>query len=148
MLDTLPKVALSIMQPWSWLIVHGFKDVENRVWRTNYRGRVLIHAGQTLDVNAHQDLLAGRHPAGNIPHISEGVRQAYTQANAYGEIGRGGIVGITEITDCVVGLDSPWFVGLYGFTLREALPLPFMPLRGQRKFFAAEYQPPTGEAPA
>ena len=32
--------ALSIKQPWSWLIVHGHKDIENRDWSTQLRGRV------------------------------------------------------------------------------------------------------------
>ena len=37
--------ALSVRQPWAWLIVNGFKDVENRPRRTHYRGPSLIHAG-------------------------------------------------------------------------------------------------------
>jgi hypothetical protein len=32
---------ISIRQPWASLIVSGLKDVENRTWRTRYRGRVL-----------------------------------------------------------------------------------------------------------
>jgi hypothetical protein len=39
--------ALSIRQPWAWLIVHGFKPVENRDWATDYRGPLAIHAGKT-----------------------------------------------------------------------------------------------------
>ena len=41
--------AISIRQPWAWLIVHGYKDVENRTWATKHRGPILIHAGKTLD---------------------------------------------------------------------------------------------------
>jgi hypothetical protein len=41
-------LALSIKQPWSWLIVFGHKDIENRSWPTRYRGRFLIHAGRIL----------------------------------------------------------------------------------------------------
>ena len=37
--------ALSVRQPWAWLIVSGLKDVENRPRRTHYRGSLLIHAG-------------------------------------------------------------------------------------------------------
>ena len=40
--------ALSIRQPWAWLIVNGHKDIENRDWPTNFRGRLLVHAGQTM----------------------------------------------------------------------------------------------------
>jgi ASCH domain len=30
-----------IRQPWAWLIVNGIKDIENRSWRTRYRGPLL-----------------------------------------------------------------------------------------------------------
>ncbi len=36
--------AISIKQPWTYLIASGIKDVENRSWETSYRGRVYIHA--------------------------------------------------------------------------------------------------------
>lgn len=36
--------ALSVKQPWAYLICAGIKDVENRTWATKYRGRVYIHA--------------------------------------------------------------------------------------------------------
>lgn len=37
--------ALTIKEPWASLIVQGFKKYEFRSWKTNYRGKVLIHAG-------------------------------------------------------------------------------------------------------
>ena len=40
---------LSIRQPWAALIVHGFKETENRTWSTSYRGPVLIHAALKVD---------------------------------------------------------------------------------------------------
>jgi hypothetical protein len=40
---------VTIRQPWAWAIVYGGKDVENRRWRTSYRGPLLIHAGQNAD---------------------------------------------------------------------------------------------------
>lgn len=36
--------ALTIKQPWAWAIAAGIKRVENRSWRTNYRGWLAIHA--------------------------------------------------------------------------------------------------------
>lgn len=38
---------LTVRQPWAWAIVHGGKDVENRVRNIagDYRGPVAIHAG-------------------------------------------------------------------------------------------------------
>lgn len=40
---------LTIKQPWAFAIAEGFKTIENRSRRTNYRGTLLIHAGQTHD---------------------------------------------------------------------------------------------------
>lgn len=40
---------LTIKQPWAFAIAEGFKTVENRSRRTNYRGRLLIHAGLAVD---------------------------------------------------------------------------------------------------
>ena len=37
-----------VRQPWAWLIVHGYKDIENRSWKTRYRGTLLIQASANL----------------------------------------------------------------------------------------------------
>lgn len=42
-------VALTIWQPWVELILRGDKCVENRGWRTGYRGPLALHAGQKSD---------------------------------------------------------------------------------------------------
>ena len=40
---------LSVKNPFAYLILQGGKDVENRTWTTDYRGRLYIHAsGDTL----------------------------------------------------------------------------------------------------
>lgn len=36
---------LSMWQPWASLLIYGFKRYEGRVWDTNYRGPLWIHAG-------------------------------------------------------------------------------------------------------
>ena len=41
--------AITICQPFAELIIRGVKPVENRVWRTDYRGPLLIHAGKSRD---------------------------------------------------------------------------------------------------
>jgi len=35
---------LSVQNPLSYLICIGMKDIENRTWKTNYRGKLLIHS--------------------------------------------------------------------------------------------------------
>ena len=51
--------ALSIRQPWAWLIVNGIKDVENRSWKPGLSFKkegielpikLLIHASRTIDM--------------------------------------------------------------------------------------------------
>ena len=45
--------AISIQQPWAWLIVSGQgKDIENRTrWNYKHIGRVRIHASKTIDTD-------------------------------------------------------------------------------------------------
>lgn len=116
--------ALSIRQPWAWLIVNGGKDVENRDWPTRYRGLILIHAGKgmTLDEYESADYFASV----VAPTIDVPPRES---------LERGGVVGIAELADCVERSESPWFCGKYGFVLRNVRPLPFMPWRGELGLF-------------
>lgn len=112
--------ALSIQQPWAWLIVNGYKDVENRTWSSGYRGPVLIHAG--------------RRPAPDFSRACE-VAKYLCGVRPPAELQYGGIVGIATITDCVTSDTSPWFGGPYGFRLRDARPLPFVACKGALGFF-------------
>ncbi len=40
---------LTLKQPWATLVAEGIKKYEFRSWKTNYRGKVLIHAGVGID---------------------------------------------------------------------------------------------------
>lgn len=40
---------LTIKQPWASLIVNKYKIYEFRSWKTNYRGKILIHAGLSTE---------------------------------------------------------------------------------------------------
>jgi hypothetical protein len=110
-------LALSIKQPWAWLIATGLKDIENRSWRTKFRGIFLIHASKKIDQVAydHYSLFF------DLPDISK--------------LKTGGIVGQSELIDCVDDHKSDWFFGPYGFMLRNSKPLPFSPCRGWLYFF-------------
>lgn len=131
----LPQRALSIMQPWAWLIVNGHKDIENRDWPTRFRGEVAIHAGKKADVDCLYALTCAdgpRHPVtgAQIPASSKLASFPYPAADY-----RGGIVGVAEIIGCVEGSANEWFVGRYGFVIRNARPVPFIPVRGALGFF-------------
>lgn len=120
-------LALSIRQPWAWLILHGGKDIENRDWPTKFRGRVLVHAAKGMTRDEWEGAW------GFAPQRSKSA--AAEAALTMESVERGGIVGSVEIVDCVQRSDSPWFVGRYGFVLRDPLLLPFTPWRGQLGFF-------------
>lgn len=122
-------IALSIRQPWAWLILHGGKDIENRTWGTKVRGRILIHASAGMTVGEWEDgvffAIRARSGKGHPPVTMPGPKQ----------IERGGIVGSVEIVDCVTASESPWYMGSVGFVLRDPRPLPFTPWKGQLGFF-------------
>ena len=102
--------ALSIRQPWAHNIIHNGKDIENRTWRTHYRGPILIHAGSRMD---------------------DGF-------NRYPSLQMGGIIGWCDIVDCVTESESEWFNGPYGFVLANVHPLPFIPCKGALSFFVPD----------
>lgn len=133
-------LALSIRQPWASLILKAGKDIENRDWPTKYRGRILVHAAKGMTHGEHEDAIAFAVEA--ITATAEGRNDAAAKRVALRQLGfafddlqRGGIVGSVEIVDCVTRSDSPWFVGKYGFLLRDPKPLPFTPWKGQLGFF-------------
>lgn len=115
--------ALSVRQPWAWVIADGHKPVENRSRRTHKRGLILIHAPLTFD------------------HGGEAfIRQLMPELIMKDErFQLGGIIGCAEIVDCVEESESPWFFGRFGYVLANAKPLPFMPCKGKLGFFKVDY---------
>ena len=114
--------AISINNPWGWAIVNGLKDIENRDWKTKYRGPVLVHVGLKIDKSAY-----------------EFIRRTADRDLKPDALMTGGIIGQVEIVDCVSESDSPWFMGRYGFVLKNAKPLEFRPCKGALGFFTPDY---------
>jgi len=112
---------LSIRQPWAWLVVNGLKDIENRTWRTHYRGQILIHASANLkdltwDERERCESLGGA----KMPE----------------DYDVGGVIGIVEIVDCVRRHRSVWKHGpSWGWVLADACPLRFRECKGAVGFF-------------
>lgn len=42
---------ITLKQPWATLVAEGIKKYEFRSWKTNYRGKILIHAGAGIEKN-------------------------------------------------------------------------------------------------
>ena len=113
--------ALSIRQPWAWLIVNGLKDVENRPRRTHFRGPLLIHASLSLDSYTEENIawLKTRYGV-EIPS----------------ELDTGGIVGIVDVVDCVESHKSKWFnKGSFGWVVTNPRRLRFRPCKGALGLF-------------
>ena len=46
---------LSLTEPYATLIKNGMKTIETRSWKTNYRGKLYIHASSTKIPKAYKD---------------------------------------------------------------------------------------------
>lgn len=104
--------AITIKQPWASLIVHGIKDIENRTWRTNFRGRVLIHSAQSIDIS--RSPLLSREQFKSV-----GGKEEY-QKHYFGNYGC--IIGSVEIVDCVQNHPSIWAEeGMYNWVLANPI---------------------------
>lgn len=134
--------AISIRQPWAWLIIHGGKDIENRSWSTGLRGRIWVHASKGMTDSEYQEAYAFVQRLESEGWIAPGVSARMPSAVA---LERGGIIGSVEIVGCVSDSDSPWFVGDFGFELKNPKPHPFTPCRGALNFFQPE-RPGSGAA--
>lgn len=121
--------ALSIRQPWAWLILHAGKDIENRDWPTHVRGRFLIHAGKTMRRADYDEAVDFAQQV--APHID---------VPTFDDLPRGGFVGMAELVRCTDSHHSPWFTGPFGFVLANAQPLEFTAGRGRLGFFSASDQ--------
>lgn len=113
--------ALSIKQPWAYAVTHLGKDVENRTWRypLSYRGLLLIHAAKKDDDGA--ELV-----------VEERAGRRIVQADVH----RGGLVGMARLVDMTEDYPSPWAIpGDLHIILADAIPLPFVPMKGALGLF-------------
>lgn len=95
--------AITIKQPWASLIVEGVKDIENRTWKTNFRGRILIHAGEDRKLDKKPlDMVF------NQKQLSV-LNELYTELQLCQKHEKYGvIIGSIEIVDCVINHESVW----------------------------------------
>lgn len=124
-------LALSIREPWSFLILRPdikdpavraqmiaddkIKQVENRTWATKFRGPCWIHTGVKNE----------------IAEVEYAIRDRFGITLPLEWPNLGGIVGVAEIVDCVRNHPSRWFVGPFGFVLKNARAVEFFPMKGR-----------------
>jgi hypothetical protein len=124
--------ALSLKQPFAWLIANGYLLVDDRSWGTQYRGPILIHASKGLYEAYYQHIRSNT----DVP-IPDRDKLEY-----------GGVVGIADLVLCSKPGQLPagisreqraHFGGVhqeyYGFLFAQARPLPLMPCAGKLGIF-------------
>lgn len=111
---------LSVRQPWAQLIATGRKKIELRTWRTDYRGPIIIVAGQ-----------------------ARGGSRAARWRDVDGP--RGAAIAIAELVDCRPARQSDARAactepepGEWAWVLRDVRPLEPIPQRGRLGL----YRPP------
>lgn len=74
---------ITIREPYATLIKEGYKKIETRSWKTNYRGKIYIHAGlnKTMPDNITKQNLEG---------LTKGLEFSY-----------GCIICEAELIDCI-----------------------------------------------
>jgi hypothetical protein len=132
--------ALSLRQPWAWLVVHGGKSIENRRWNTSFRGEFLIHAAKGMTRDEYAKALAFALDM----NVSPSVMSAFP---LFDELERGGIVGRARLVDvlppCLPDFcPHPWHMrGQFGFVLADVRAVTFKPMRGMLSFFEPNPRP-------
>ena len=126
-MSDVPKLALSVHQPWAWAIIHAGKDIENRSWQAvnhglRQRGRVAIHASKGMSREEYEE---GRDFIESLGIICP----------APADLLRGGIVGAVQVVDVVSESDSRWFFGPRGLVLRNPEVWTFIPAIGALGYF-------------
>lgn len=124
--------ALSLKQPYAWLIANGYLLVDDRTWGTPYRGQILIHASKGLYESYYDYLQANT----TIPIPTKD------------KLDYGGVVGMANLVLCCQPGNMPkdispenraHFGGVhdayFGFLFEQAAPLPLMACPGKLGIF-------------
>lgn len=134
---------LSVLQPWTDVVLVAAKKPENRDWYTSYRGPLLLHAGRGYDGEPGEfdDGIVGSCATVGSPPI-DFARAAER---------RGAILGIADLVGCVrpdavpEPQRSAWAFGPWCFLLER--PLIFVepvPYRGERGLFSVPHEAVAG----
>jgi len=116
---------LSVRPPWGSFIVSGQKPVENRKWKSNYRGRLYIHSSKTFDEDG------ARWISLRFPLLRGQALEKRNHAHGF-------IIGHVDMVDCVTIFNSRWFFGKYGFVFTNPVAFDrqkWIPLKGQLGIF-------------
>jgi hypothetical protein len=127
--------ALSFRQPWAELVLQGRKTMDLRTYNTHHRGRIAVHASQTVE-----------------------AERCWEYDLNPDNLDAGGIVGTVDLLD-VIPLDEAtyeqhrqahlagrrWRAGMYGWVLAHPQRLPDpIPAPGRTNLFTVDFNMPGG----
>ena len=124
--------ALSIIQPWTSLIAVGIKDVENRTWRTNFRGEFLLHASAKRLPDGWDVLTDEQKKA------VERLIQPFGTVNDVKLLPVSSIIGKATLVDCVQNHPSVWAEkGVWNWVLKDVVLFdrPILNVKGKLGFW-------------
>src|SRR5262245_21130505 len=122
---------LTVLEPWASGIVFGTKRIENRTWRTRYRGPLLIHAGRSR-----------RYLDGTLP---EDWQRLVPGLRSFDELRFGYVIGVVELIDCVAGAavaGQLWAEGPWCWLLGSVQPIEPFVWTGQQRLFDVSHLGP------
>lgn len=125
-------MALTLDQPWAYVVAAGMKRVENRSWRPPKKliGRPLvIHAGQRYDRVAENRILAERSAVPFFDSSEARIKGriiAVATVEGYVEDGGGNLWSETAHSRVESWLPGQgiWFFGPFGWLLKDIVRLP------------------------
>ncbi|MCP4248070.1 MAG: ASCH domain-containing protein [bacterium] len=129
--------ALSVNQPWAWLIIHGGKWIENRTWRTPYRGPLAIHAGRSR--RWLSDFYNARGWA-----IDDDAYPGRVVLPRRSDLIFGAVIGLVDLVDCVPSdhpdvRSSEWNDGAgWCWVLKQSRAIEPVAARGRLRLFDVE----------
>lgn len=121
--------AISIKQPWAWLIISGYKTVENRKWYTAHRGDILIHASKSkLDLERDIEIVRRRFGIGIDPE----------------KLVFGKVLAVADLIACTKEpaepIDRYWHdAGCFAWCLRRIRPIEPFSIRGRLNLFEVPF---------
>lgn len=146
-------ITLSVKNPYSYLICAGLKDVENRTWKTDFRGTLQIHSSGSLDLfmpcledfpeeyqdSPADDVFAQKlldfYGLTSFDSRADNVKASKDKGMA---LISGAIIGTIEIVDCVKDSKSLWAIpGQYHWILKNPVLFdkPVLNIKGKLRFF-------------
>ena len=124
----LPRLALSVRQPWAWAILHGGKAIENRsldaIRAGNMQpGRICLHAASGMKEEEYRWGVwrLQKHGVTTTPRPDALPRRA--------------IIGVVDVVEIITQSDSEWFGGEAGLLLDNPRAIDPIPASGALGYF-------------